>query len=118
MIRSARVIPEFLRKGARPGVDINNALQKGPAIGGAFVCASLLIAKDQWPKNSHNRIITGIGTQSSQSRIPRPILAFMNCSWIQKRKREAEVPASGTEKLLTSVRCSASRPMAPPAAQR
>jgi hypothetical protein len=32
----------------------------------------------QWPKNSHNKISTGIGTPKSQSRIPRPIFASMN----------------------------------------
>jgi hypothetical protein len=29
----------------------------------------------QRPKNNHNRIITGIGTPSSQSKSPRPIFA-------------------------------------------
>ena len=29
----------------------------------------------QWPKNNHNRIITGIGTPSSHSRSPRPIVS-------------------------------------------
>jgi hypothetical protein len=38
------------------------------------------VASDQRPKNSHNRIMTGIGTPSSQSRIPRPILASMKSS--------------------------------------
>ena len=32
---------------------------------------------DQRPKNSHNRMITGIGTPSSQSRAPRPMSASM-----------------------------------------
>lgn len=27
----------------------------------------------QWPKNSHSRMITGIGTPSSHNKIPRPI---------------------------------------------
>jgi hypothetical protein len=31
----------------------------------------------QRPKNSHNRMITGIGTPSNQSRIPRPILSLL-----------------------------------------
>jgi hypothetical protein len=30
---------------------------------------------DQRPKNNHSRMITGIGTPSNQSRIPRPITA-------------------------------------------
>jgi hypothetical protein len=29
----------------------------------------------QWPKNNHNRMITGIGTPINQSRSPRPIAA-------------------------------------------
>src|SRR5437879_4082357 len=28
---------------------------------------------DQWPKNSHSRMITGIGTPSSHNNNPRPI---------------------------------------------
>ena len=36
-------------------------------------------SSDQRPKNNHNRIITGIGTPTSQSRIPRPMSASMNC---------------------------------------
>jgi hypothetical protein len=35
------------------------------------------MAKGQRPKNNHNRMITGIGTPSSQSRSPRPIFASM-----------------------------------------
>jgi hypothetical protein len=34
----------------------------------------------QRPKNSHNRMMTGMGTPSSQSRIPRPMFASMNSS--------------------------------------
>jgi hypothetical protein len=29
------------------------------------------------PKNTHNKMITGIGTPSSQSKIPRPIIASL-----------------------------------------
>jgi hypothetical protein len=32
---------------------------------------------DQWPKNSHNRMITGMGTPISQSKSPRPIAASL-----------------------------------------
>jgi hypothetical protein len=32
----------------------------------------------QRPKNSHNNIITGIGTPTSHSRIPRPMFASLN----------------------------------------
>jgi hypothetical protein len=52
----------------------------------------------QRPKNSHNRMITGIGTPSSQSKSPRPIIASMNSSSIQERERQGEVPAPATEK--------------------
>src|ERR1700687_3654247 len=34
----------------------------------------------QRPKNSHSRMITGIGTPTSQSRIPRPMFASLNSS--------------------------------------
>jgi hypothetical protein len=36
----------------------------------------------QWPKNNHNRMITGMGTPSSQSRSPRPIAASFKTLWI------------------------------------
>jgi hypothetical protein len=65
------------------------------------------IAGCQRPKNNHNRIITGIGTPNSQSKIPRPIIASLNASWIQERGGEDQVPASAAEKTLTNVRCSA-----------
>jgi hypothetical protein len=35
------------------------------------------VATAQRPKNNHNRMITGIGTPTSQSKIPRPIFASM-----------------------------------------
>jgi hypothetical protein len=34
----------------------------------------------QRPKNSHSRMITGIGTPNSQSRTPRPMFASLNSS--------------------------------------
>ncbi|MHC2284741.1 hypothetical protein ACVIJW_000611 [Bradyrhizobium barranii subsp. barranii] len=34
--------------------------------------------EDQWPKNSHNRMITGIGTPSIHSNSPRPITSSSN----------------------------------------
>jgi hypothetical protein len=36
---------------------------------------TIVMAEAQWPKNSHSRMITGIGTPSSQSKTPRPILS-------------------------------------------
>jgi hypothetical protein len=64
------------------------------------------MARGQRPKNSHNRRITGIGTPSSQSRSPRPILASMKTVRIQERERERQVPHNGTEKPLGNVRSS------------
>src|SRR3954453_10588052 len=34
---------------------------------------------DQRPKNSHSRMITGIGTPSIHNKIPRPIVSSSNC---------------------------------------
>src|SRR5271170_6768570 len=42
----------------------------------------------QRPKNNHNRMITGIGTPSSQSRIPRPMFASLHSS-IKRRTPKA-----------------------------
>jgi hypothetical protein len=42
-------------------------------------------------------MITGIGTPTIQSRIPRPISASMNHLLIQEREGEAEVPADATK---------------------
>jgi len=44
---------------------------------------------DQWPKNNHNRMITGIGTPSNQSKIPRPITASSNQIPIRRKTRRA-----------------------------
>lgn len=35
-------------------------------------------SRRQWPKNSHSRMITGIGTPSSHNKIPRPIASSSN----------------------------------------
>jgi hypothetical protein len=50
---------------------------------------------DQRPKNNHNRIITGIGTPSSQSRIPLPMFASLDLlSWRENvREMEGFLPA-------------------------
>jgi len=40
----------------------------------------MLIVWCQRPKNNHSRMITGIGTPKSQSKIPRPIIVSMNFS--------------------------------------
>jgi hypothetical protein len=52
---------------------------------------------DQWPKNSHSRRITGIGTPTSQSKIPFPILASMN-SRIGFKNAEGNVRFQQTER--------------------
>jgi hypothetical protein len=38
----------------------------------------------QWPKNNHNRMITGIGTPNNHNKIPRPILASSDTSIEEK----------------------------------
>jgi hypothetical protein len=72
----------------------------------SLMCANTSMIKRQRPKNSHNRRITGIGTPSSQSRSPRPILASMKTLRIQERENERQVPHNGMEKPLGNVRCS------------
>jgi hypothetical protein len=72
----------------------------------SLMCANTSMIKRQRPKNSHNRRITGIGTPSSQSRSPRPILASMKTLRIQERESERQVPHKGMEKPLGDVRCS------------
>src|SRR6266853_2921579 len=39
------------------------------------------LPENQWPKNSHNRMITGIGTPSSHNRIPRPTVSSAIPVW-------------------------------------
>jgi hypothetical protein len=48
-----------------------------PAAGPVFT-SGITIISCQRPKNSHNRIITGIGTPSSQSKMPRPMVLSSN----------------------------------------
>src|SRR5712671_7474453 len=45
------------------------------------------LPENQWPKNSHKRMITGIGTPSSHNRIPRPIVSS---AILVSRDNEAE----------------------------
>jgi hypothetical protein len=47
----------------------------------------MLPIERQRPKNSHSRMITGIGTPNSQSRIPLPISTSMNSSWRGNARR-------------------------------
>src|SRR6202035_5175618 len=52
-------------------------------------------AIDQRPKNNQSRIITGIGTPSSQSKSPRPIFASLESAVDSTTKREDYVPSNG-----------------------
>ena len=54
---------------------------------GAPCSAPSVVPTGQRPKNNHNRMITGIGTPSSQSRSPRPIVASMKTLSIQKNAK-------------------------------
>jgi hypothetical protein len=60
------------------------------------------MARDQWPKNSHNKMITGIGTPRSQSKIPRPMVSSNFFQSKGKRRGAGRVPATGTESLTVS----------------
>jgi hypothetical protein len=104
MIPASRVIAEFSRKSA-PHANFNAAreYQAPPNL----TEPDLRQHDDQRSaaENSHNRRITGIGTPSSQSRSPGPILAH-ETPRIQERERERQVPENGTEKLLGNVRSS------------
>jgi hypothetical protein len=82
MIRFERVISESLRKSPRHlAISRTPAPQKKPRRMAEPDFARLRIRRYQRPKNSHSRMITGIGTPNSQSRIPRPMFAsfeFLN----------------------------------------
>src|ERR1700724_2824451 len=98
MIRVLRVISEFLQKSAHLAADSNDDApqKKTPPSAEPDLALGLRMARDQWPKNSHNRMITGIGTPSSQSRIPRPTFASLNSSIEERtRKRRLGSAASG-----------------------
>ncbi len=47
----------------------------------------------QRPNKNHKTIITGIGTPSSQSRIPRPIVASLLPHWRDNATMRPQVPA-------------------------
>jgi hypothetical protein len=53
--------------------------EKGPATAPSLIRATMKLPSHR-PKNSHNRMMTGIGTPSSQSKIPRPMFASVNSS--------------------------------------
>jgi hypothetical protein len=67
------------------------------------------MARDQWPKNSHNKMITGIGTPSSQSKIPRPMISsiFFN------RRENAEEQAGFRQRKGLTVSGISTRPTVP-----
>jgi hypothetical protein len=50
-------------------------------MGGAWLEPTKPDGRDQPPMNSHNKRIIGIGTPSSQSKIPRPIMISLHSSW-------------------------------------
>jgi len=82
MIRVERVISENARESPRClAISTTLALQKKPRQMAEPDFALMHIRRYQRPKNSHSRMITGIGTPNSQSRIPRPMFAsfeFLN----------------------------------------
>jgi hypothetical protein len=92
MIRVPRVISEFLQKSPRRLADSIMTLRKKKTPPSAEPDFSLAIrmAGDQRPKNSHNRMITGIGTPSSQSKIPRPMVSSSNFSIERKTRRSGQ----------------------------
>jgi hypothetical protein len=47
-------------------------------------------------------MITGIGTPSSQSKIPRPITTSMKSSLVRQRERQRQVPAAEAEKRIAN----------------
>jgi hypothetical protein len=49
--------------------------KSGLAFGDSLICTDALTVRLQRPKNNHSRMMTGIGTPKSHSRIPRPIQA-------------------------------------------
>lgn len=49
---------------------------------------------NQWPKNSHSRMITGIGTPSSHNKIPRPI-ASSSIHVVKERTQGAKACSCG-----------------------
>ena len=74
--------------------------KKGPAIGGARF-AQAYLPNRQRPKNSHNRIITGIGTPSNHSKIPRPMISSMHssCDSRTQKARLGSGESNGNEDL-------------------
>jgi hypothetical protein len=73
------VITELSQKGLSAGTKFHPASgdKKDPA-GMAEPDLSKPRRPGQRPNNNHNRMITGIGTPTSQSRSPFPIFASMN----------------------------------------
>jgi hypothetical protein len=71
------------------------------------IFASMRNANDQWPKNSHSRMITGIGTPNNQSRIPRPMISSINPLWIKERVSGRQVPLRSRRWSLKIARAAA-----------
>ncbi|WP_162307304.1 hypothetical protein [Bradyrhizobium amphicarpaeae] len=54
-------------------------MQKAPHAAELSLQDSLVEPAAQRPKNSHSRMMTGIGTPSIHNRIPRPMMFSSNC---------------------------------------
>jgi hypothetical protein len=68
------------------------AQKKAPLLAGlSLVCDA--DHQSQWPKNSHSRMITGIGTPNSQSKIPLPMISLLASSFESQREGGRVVPA-------------------------
>jgi hypothetical protein len=92
MIRFKRVIPENARKSPRClAISTTSRRKKSPAKWRSVILRRMRPRRYQRPKNSHNRMITGIGTPNSQSRIPRPMFASLKSSdGFKNAKRDGE----------------------------
>jgi hypothetical protein len=56
-----------------------------------------LASANQWPKNSHSRMITGIGTPSNHNRIPRPIIS--SSKYIEEKTRDVAASSCAEKNL-------------------
>ncbi|WP_426417990.1 hypothetical protein [Bradyrhizobium genosp. A] len=57
---------------------------------------------NQWPKNSHSRMITGIGTPNSHNKIPRPI-ASSSIHVVEERTQGARARSNGAALPVASL---------------
>jgi hypothetical protein len=86
--------------------------KSGLAVGDSLICTDALTVRLQRPKNNHSRMMTGIGTPKSQSRIPRPIrTSFKFLEGFNNAEQ-----AAGFRTTFTNDPCSALRSTALPGA--